>query len=810
MSPNRFVVFFTLSVLTFASAATRPPAPDWTQAGPDAWYEGALLGNGDLGVVVYGASDELFFAVGKNDFWDRRSSARFFKPVLFQTLMQMVHDASPADPRERNRLLFQLEGAERPRWNTLTPKPVCRVTVAPLQPRSLAPVRHCLSLEQAQLSTSTSILSTTAWVQKDENLLLLRVTPPAEGAVVTLYRKPDSLGVGIASPEHRIDGGAAIIVQDMPAEPTYPQGFRCVVAAQMSGAGAPRMQQGRIAWKLGGPAVLMLAAVTTRDHGEPEQAARRLLARSIGDGAPALETRHRNAWKAFWDKSWITLDDPEVERLWYLHNYLLACAARPGAVAPGLFTPWIVPDYTAWNNAYVMDYNFQMTFAACLSSNHFELMQPYLDTIERMLPAARGFARDIYGCTGIAFPHEIYPIDMRREMHVTTAHVCETPWAVQYFWEYYLYTMDEDFLRRRAYPVLAECADFLADFATDEGNGKYAFYPTVSPEHHGNLPGLPYNRNGAPELAFARYTLQAALEGARRLGEESPRTRLWARVLAGLPDYPRMRNQLGDVYLDCEPTTPELHFVPPVPFSANARPSKTPGNHGPWMTYNVPTSLLQVYPADQIDTDSPLAELLTAIRTWETGKFEGSNDPILRHVMAARLGLVTLPDFMREIRPRLLPNGSITCQMNPLFPGEDPDYIYQYRAYGVYTENFSYPLVVNEMMLQSQRGVIKLFPTLDYYRTAEFHGLRARGGFVVSARAYRGFTEWAELEATADGPCRVRLPWPASGVSLQDADTGAAVEWKREGEDMVFAMRRGERRRLEPVVRYQKEGRQSF
>ncbi|MCH5374561.1 MAG: hypothetical protein JJ992_11330 [Planctomycetes bacterium] len=78
-----------------------------------------------------------------------------------------------------------------------------------------------------------------------------------------------------------------------------------------------------------------------------------------------------------------------MERLWYMHNYLLACAARPGAVAPGLFGPWIVNDTSAWRGGYTTDYNFQQTFASALSCNHPELLEPYLETLERMLPAAR-------------------------------------------------------------------------------------------------------------------------------------------------------------------------------------------------------------------------------------------------------------------------------------------------------------------------------------------------------------------------------------------------------------------------------------
>jgi hypothetical protein len=452
-----------------------------------------------------------------------------------------------------------------------------------------------------------------------------------------------------------------------------------------------------------------------------------------------------------------------------------------------------------------MDYNFQQTFAAALSCNHPELLEPYLETIERILPAARQLASEAFEADGIAFPHQIFPIDMRRQWYVHGLYVCETPWTVQHFWERYEHTMDEEFLRARAYPVLAGCADFLASYATPEADGKYAFELTRSPEHHHLLPGLPFNRNGAPELALARYAFKAALAAAEILDDDSPRVAKWGKVLDGLPDYPRLRNQLGDVFLDCEATPPQRHFLPSPRLLANVRPSKVPGNHGPWMIYNCPTSLMQVWPAGQIDMDSPPDQLLTALRTWHTLKCEGSNDLIMRHVMAARLGIPTLRQFKREIAPRLMPNGSICILMNAIAEGGPAKDLYTTRYFmfeknGIYTENFAYPLVINEMMLQSHNGVLKFFPTMDYYRTAEFHNLRARGAFLVSAAMDRGSTLWAQIEATVDGTCRVRLPWPEYAVVVTDGQSGTPIRHRIEGEDILFHTAKGKVYRLEPKI----------
>ena len=49
--------------------------------GPSAdWTRGAMLGNGDLGVAVYGFPDNLSMVFGKTDLWDRRDPGRGFLP----------------------------------------------------------------------------------------------------------------------------------------------------------------------------------------------------------------------------------------------------------------------------------------------------------------------------------------------------------------------------------------------------------------------------------------------------------------------------------------------------------------------------------------------------------------------------------------------------------------------------------------------------------------------------------------------------------------------------------------------------------
>jgi hypothetical protein len=260
---------------------------------------------------------------------------------------------------------------------------------------------------------------------------------------------------------------------------------------------------------------------------------------------------------------------------------------------------------------------------------------------------------------------------------------------------------------------------------------------------------------------------------------------------------------MGDIFVDCESEDELYNVSPPVELMRNGtRPSKLEGNHGAWMYYNIANSLIPVWPAGEIDYDSPPDDHLTAIRTWMTIKLEGFNNLVSHYVVAARLGIIPYRDFLFDARERRLPNGFETTRANRLTPEFEYDKGYfAYWTYGIYVENCGIPLVINEMMLQSHGGVIRVFPAFDPYRRASFRNLMARGGFLVSAEVDRGFVKWIQIKATVPGECRVRLPWPARAMKIQEIGTKLGVAFSREGNEVVFTTHVGIVYRLEPRVK---------
>jgi hypothetical protein len=78
---------------------------------------------------------------------------------------------------------------------------------------------------------------------------------------------------------------------------------------------------------------------------------------------------------------------------------------------------------------------------------------------------------------------------------------------------------------------------------------------------------------------------------------------------------------------------------------------------------------------------------------------------------------------------------------------------------GVWFENFALPVVVNECMMQSYNGTIRLFPNWPLEKDAEFSNLRAAGAFLVSAVLKEGKVTDIKVVSEVGGVLKMILPW---------------------------------------------------
>ena len=171
--------------------------------------------------------------------------------------------------------------------------------------------------------------------------------------------------------------------------------------------------------------------------------------------------------------------------------------------------------------------------------------------------------------------------------------------------------------------------------------------------------------------------------------------------------------------------------------------------------YNVPNSAMTVFPGEEHGLHSSPQEYAIAANSYRNHRTEGGNELVFLNLQGARLGLLDLERFKRQIDYCLLPNGTCTDMVLQV-QGRYPDTLpFDFMApMGIWLENFALPVVINECLLQSYNGEIRLFPNWSLERRAEFHTLRAVGAFLVSAACDKGEVQWVEIESAADAPAR--------------------------------------------------------
>ena len=104
---------------------------------------------------------------------------------------------------------------------------------------------------------------------------------------------------------------------------------------------------------------------------------------------------------------------------------------------------------------------------------------------------------------------------------------------------------------------------------------------------------------------------------------------------------------------------------------------------------------------------------------------------------------------------------------------------------------FGAAAALQEMLLQSQGGLLRVFPAVPpAWPEAAFENLRAEGAFLVSAARSEGKTQWVKIVSEAGGPCRLRTDFGASDLKAWSA--AGPKSFERDAGAIAFSTQRGE------------------
>lgn len=238
--------------------------------------------------------------------------------------------------------------------------------------------------------------------------------------------------------------------------------------------------------------------------------------------------------------------EPAIRRyltqlLFAFGRYLLISSSHNCSLPATLQGIWNGSYTPRWESKYTININLEMNYWMSDSCGLSECFTPFAALLEKIVKNGRMTARDIYGCRGSVAHHntDCYG-NSDPEGLPASAYMWPMgeAWLSLHLYDHYLYTMDKEFLRRKALPIMEESIVFFYDFLYRAGNGHWLCGPSVSPENtYRTEDGQTASITMGPSMdhQILRELCGNYLEGMGKLGISGKAAGMAAEILSHLP-----------------------------------------------------------------------------------------------------------------------------------------------------------------------------------------------------------------------------------------------------------------------------------
>lgn len=239
-----------------------------------------------------------------------------------------------------------------------------------------------------------------------------------------------------------------------------------------------------------------------------------------------------------------------IERLFDYGRYLLISSSSAGSYPANLQGIWNGDYAPPWNCCYGNNVNLEMNYWQALPGNLHESIMAVYDFFDSRMDEFRYNAKQLYGTEGIYIPPFMAPDT--GVMRVMQPHLIPWTeaggWLASFYYDYYLFTGDKEFLQDRAVPFMKEVALFYEGFIVKDENGKNMIFPSESPENQpadmtridpvtGRRTSIRVQINSTMAFAISKEVLTNLIRSCELLDIEKEGVERWKKLLADMPEY---------------------------------------------------------------------------------------------------------------------------------------------------------------------------------------------------------------------------------------------------------------------------------